>query len=630
MHTRIHLASVFRAAGAVLFVLVLSASAHAQITPSADAYTSSTAPTTNYGAATLLYVNGATEISYIQFNLASIPSGASISKATLKLYVNGVTTAGSFNVDYVNGAWTESKITYDLAPALGTTIVSGVALTTASKNQYILIDITSAVEAWLKGSQANDGIALVANSTFNANFDSKENTATSHPPELDVVFAPGSGGGTITGVTTASGSGLQGGGTSGTLNLSLLTTCSSGQVLSWSGSAWTCTKMGGGGSGTVTSVALTAPSTDFVVTGSPVTTSGTLGLGWVLAPDYNNTPNAIVKRDSSGSFSAGTVRGSSSGEGPGVIGTNTDSGIGVAGDSTSGVGVSGNGSLVGVEGLSSSGSGVHGGSSSGDGVVGGSSGAVPSAGVYGTNNNYDGFGVYGSSTAGIGIGVMGSGYYGVYGVSTNSDGVYAGYFDGAVDVEGYLYKDGGGFKIDHPLDPANKYLYHSFVESPDMKNVYDGNVILDGNGSAWISLPDYFEVLNRDFRYQLTAIGAPGPNLYIAQEIANNRFQIAGGAPGGKVSWQVTGIRQDVYAKAHPIIPEVAKTGGERGKYREPVEHGMPKSLGIAESLLAKMHPSDNMEPPKPPQHPPVLQPPSSAPKQSLAPQHIVVSEPHK
>jgi hypothetical protein len=175
----------------LLYTLVLLTGAYGQITPSGDAYTNTAAPTANFGANALLNVESASQTAYIQFNLSSIPSGytgADISQATLKLYVNAVTTAGSFNVDYVNGTWAENKITADLAPALGSTIAASVPLTTAGKNQYILINVTSAVQAWLNGTEPNDGIALVGNSPLNASFDSKENTGTSHPAELDIVF----------------------------------------------------------------------------------------------------------------------------------------------------------------------------------------------------------------------------------------------------------------------------------------------------------------------------------------------------------------------------------------------------------------------------------------------------------
>ncbi len=74
-------------------------------------------------------------------------------------------------------------------------------------------------------------------------------------------------------------------------------------------------------------------------------------------------------------------------------------------------------------------------------------------------------------------------------------------------------------------------------------NIYTGNAILDNSGEAVVSLPKWFEALNADFRYQLTAIGAAAPNLHVAQEIANHQFSIGGGAPGMKVSWQVTGVR---------------------------------------------------------------------------------------
>ena len=142
--------------------------------------------------------------------------------------------------------------------------------------------------------------------------------------------------------------------------------------------------------------------------------------------------------------------------------------------------------------------------------------------------------------------------------------------NGNLNVNGNVNKSSGNFKIDHPLDPANKYLYHSFVESPDMMNIYNGIIVLDRRGVAWVELPNYFEALNQDFRYQLTAIGAPGPNLYIAKEISGNRFRIAGGKPGMKVSWQVTGVRHDEWANAHRTQVEVEKTGKERGTYLHP------------------------------------------------------------
>ena len=297
-----------RRAAVLMILLFLATVTYAQFTPSDDAYVNSAAPTTNYGAAKTLDLSSAADTIFIRFDLTAVPSGytgSSIAKATLKVFVDSCTKAGSFNVDLVNGTWTEKTIDYSNQPALGTTIAASVPLTTTNKLEYVEVDITSAVVDWLNGT-ANDGIALVANSPLVATFDSKEATTTSHPAELDIVFAGGGGSG-ITGITTASGSGLQGGGTSGTLNLSLINTCAANQILQWNGTAWVCANLGGGAGGTVTSVGLTAPSTDFLVTGSPVTTSGTLGLGWLVAPDFNDTPNAIVKRDSSGNFSAGAI-----------------------------------------------------------------------------------------------------------------------------------------------------------------------------------------------------------------------------------------------------------------------------------------------------------------------------------
>lgn len=245
------------------------------------------------------------------------------------------------------------------------------------------------------------------------------------------------------------------------------------------------------------------------------------------------------------------------------------------------------------------------------GQEGGGSGYTVSnhAGVWGDSG--DGNGVIGTSGNGYGVGGASSSLAGVDGWSDTGAGVQgrtntglAGSFLGAVvvngdltaignlkaltlttggdaTVNGNLTKNAGSFRIDHPLDPANQYLSHSFVESPDMLNIYNDNVTLDLNGEAIVRLPDWFEALNQDFRYQLTAVGVSGPNLYIAEKIRGNRFKIAGGKPGMEVSWQVTGVRQDAYAEAHRIRVEEDKPEAERGYYLHPELFGQPPEKGI-------------------------------------------------
>lgn len=156
----------------------------------------------------------------------------------------------------------------------------------------------------------------------------------------------------------------------------------------------------------------------------------------------------------------------------------------------------------------------------------------------------------------------------------------AGDFLGDVEISGNLSKGGGSFKIDHPLDPENKYLYHSFVESPDMKNIYDGTVSTDQNGEATVELPDWFEALNKDFRYQLTVLGTFAQAI-VAEKIKENRFTIKTSAPNVEVSWQVTGIRKDAYANKHRIPVEVDKAEAERGTYLHPEVFNLPAEKGV-------------------------------------------------
>jgi hypothetical protein len=278
-----------------------------------------------------------------------------------------------------------------------------------------------------------------------------------------------------------------------------------------------------------------------------------------------------------------------SGSANGVIeGKDTGSGFGVYGMSATGFGVYGEGSSFGAAGVSSGNIGLYGsGPYAGVSSYGGTYGVLSTA--YNTSGTADGVhttganGVYALSNRAGGNGVYAeadnsSGSdFAVWGVSSSG---YAGFFSGNVHVNGTLSKSAGTFKIDHPLDPANKYLSHSFVESPDMMDIYNGIAQLDGNGRAVVELPSYFNALNKDYRYQLTAVGAPGPNLYIAKEIEGNRFSIAGGQAGSKVSWQVTGVRQDAYANAHRTPVEELKPGKERGTYLHPELFGQPREKG--------------------------------------------------
>jgi hypothetical protein len=341
----------------------------------------------------------------------------------------------------------------------------------------------------------------------------------------------------------------------------------------------------------------------------------------------------LMQQSAGTAYASSGVFSSSISSTPAVLATGTNGARGVSASSDSGYGVTGvSTSSVGLRGSSTSGTGIWGTTTSGNAGVYGQYNGSSSTGVgtYGTSTN--GYGVQGNSTNGIGVyatsgghGVYGDttgdGYagvfgqddsptiysFGVYASSTNGTGLYAtgstgiyaytpdgtglyasggsagtaGLFDGNVSVTGSLSKGGGSFLIDHPLDPANKSLYHSFVESPDMKNIYDGVAVLDANGEAVVTLPDWFGALNSEFRYQLTCLGSVAL-VYISKKIENNQFTIAGGHAGMEVSWQVTGTRQDAWARQHRIPVEEVKSGEKKGKYYHPELFGMPKEQGIS------------------------------------------------
>ena len=312
--------------------------------------------------------------------------------------------------------------------------------------------------------------------------------------------------------------------------------------------------------------------------GSTISIAGSESLtGPISASTTSSSSAAVVGYDNTSGGSA-AVSGTST-NGTGVVATGVTGLLGT-GAGEDGVGVSASGNLgVYANGIAA---GVYGVSTTSTGVIGTSTNYI---GVYGSGGAT---GVTGVSSSGPGVVAQSATAWALdaYGTST-ATGVLAGsasgfaaWFNGNVDVDGNLSKAGGSFKIDHPLDPSNKYLYHSFVESPDMKNIYDGNVTTNGNGDAVVTLPKWFEALNRDFRYQLTVIGQFAQAI-VGSEISHHQFSIKTDKPNVKVSWQVTGIRQDAWANAHRIPVEELKPGKERGSYLHPELYGAPEEKGV-------------------------------------------------
>lgn len=321
------------------------------------------------------------------------------------------------------------------------------------------------------------------------------------------------------------------------------------------------------------------------------------------------------------------------GRGSGVAGANTSSGnTGALGQSTNGVygqafSTSGNG-VRGVANTGSAAYGVWGSASAGTGVVGqgttgmaGTSFSTNGSGVRGVaNSGADAAGVAGSSTAGFGVsgtgkvgvegttadgqnygrlgqastgaqgissvnngtGVMGRAdtgalAFGVWGRSTNG---WAGYFSGDVQVTGALGSTAAGFLVDHPQDPTGRLLGQAYVASHEMLSTYSGNVTTDADGRATVQLPGYVSALNEDFRYQLTVLGGFAQAV-VGQKVRDGRFTIRTSEPGVEVSWQVTGVRADAYARTHPFRAERDKKGALAGRLLRPDLHGRSASLDV-------------------------------------------------
>jgi hypothetical protein len=323
--------------------------------------------------------------------------------------------------------------------------------------------------------------------------------------------------------------------------------------------------LSGSSSGSVLVVSNTQELADGITVNGGPTSASAGPIGTALRAQ-GGTSN-IFRPGGSGVIATGGFSDHSSG-GRGVIATGGDTNSGVGGDGVIAEGGQSQ-SFVGGRGLD---------------VVGGTSG--------GSNGGLAVIAVGGSSLGGAGASsgdaIVAFAGRGPNGAANGLAGAFSGdvriaSFSGSpgnLSVAGTLSKGGGSFKIDHPLDPDNKYLSHSFVESPDMMNIYNGNITTDGRGLAVVELPDYFDSLNRDFRYQLTVVGQFAQAI-VAEEVKENRFTIQTSAPGVKVSWQVTGIRQDAWANKNRIKVEEDKSEKERGHYLHPEALGKAEERGV-------------------------------------------------
>ncbi len=363
--------------------------------------------------------------------------------------------------------------------------------------------------------------------------------------------------------------------------------------------------------GSVTSVAISPPSSDFNITSGPVTGSGTLSFAWTVAPSVGIVANAIVKRDGQGnafanilsanqvdSYGPMFVAQSLTADGPAsfaqTVGIGTTSpqaelNLNRNGTANADALLLGSTSSKGLQ-LRDDGTGVD----------------IESIGVplyqnFATfepiylNPNAGTVFVHDTTQAGPGDGTTLPALY--VGANPNStDGFpigsadYSARFGGLVEIDGGVASPSVVTRMDHPLDPANKFLVHTAINSSEALNQYSGNVTTDDQGSATVLLPDWFEAENTDFRYQLTVISGQFAQAVIVQKVAGHRFVISTNVPRVEVSWLLTARRNDLYIKAHPMVAEQEKPINERGTYRHPELYGQPKQKTAAENARPLSH----------------------------------------
>jgi hypothetical protein len=344
------------------------------------------------------------------------------------------------------------------------------------------------------------------------------------------------------------------------------------------------------------------PNHKLAIAGGAPWTSG----GWLGAMELDNTAALGWHANTSGNrFGIGQSTGGlyffTTGSDPGTTGSpanyvmtladNANVGIGVTNPSQGRLQVNGGGNTA-MYAQTTAGYGVYGSSALGYGVGGNS---TSSYGVTAYSENNDGLvaqtnhpdhaAISARNLTGTSYALLGASPYTIYATGSNFMNALTIGTDLAVLGTAYLANlscsGNKNFVIDHPLDPANKTLTHSCIESNERLLMYSGTVVTDDNGNATVQLPSYFEALNINYRYQLTVVGREFAQARVENEISNNQFSIKTDKPQIKICWEVMGDRNDAYCKAHPFVVEQEKKPEERGKYLMPELFGQPKEMRI-------------------------------------------------
>ncbi len=140
--------------------------------------------------------NGRIGRTFLKFTLATLPPGTTapdVAHARLQLWVNSNSTAvGSITLNPVTTFWDEYTLKDSLAGSLSYGAPKLSELPVSSVSNFISVDVTQWVKAWLNGTLANEGIEIEASATtsfLNLAFDSKESNQTSHEPRLDISLS---------------------------------------------------------------------------------------------------------------------------------------------------------------------------------------------------------------------------------------------------------------------------------------------------------------------------------------------------------------------------------------------------------------------------------------------------------